>query len=178
MNIKPPKGKLIYAMLTKQDGLIQLPETAKNRSTASVVMAVNAFHSGINVNDVILHNMKYNGKEKDSMQKAFYHDGELCKVMDVDDVYAKVIGGNIIPLGDWVFCKMIIPESSIEGVFKLSDCNTVQLAACSVLFNPEAPLKIGKKYLISGWDQEMQQFAFGKDHYVFLKEEHLIAEVQ
>jgi hypothetical protein len=178
MKVTPPRGKLIYAMLTKQDGLIQLPDTIKNRSTSSIVMAVNDKFSGIHVNDVILHSMKYNGRESDGLKSAFYMNGELCKVMDTDDVYAKVVGGSVVPLGDWLFCKMIIPESVIEGAFRLSDCNTVQLAACSVMFNPVSPLKTGKRYLISGWDQDMQQFAFGSDHYVFMKEKHLVAEVE
>jgi hypothetical protein len=178
MKVTPQKGKLIYAMMTKQDGLIQLPDTIKNRSTSSIIVAVNDKYSGINVNDMILHSMKYNGRESDSLKSAFYLDGELCKVMDTSEAYAKIVNGSIVPLGEWLFCKMIIPDSLIHGAFKLSDCNTVQLAACSVMFSPVSPLRIGSRYLISGWDQDMQQFAFGSDHYVFMKEKHLVAEVE
>lgn len=176
MNIKPQKGKLIYAMLTKQDGLIQLPETAKNRSTSSVVMAVNDTNSGLHANDVILHNMRYNGREEQGMKNSFYLNGELCKVMDISDVFAKVVGGSIVPINKWLFCKMIVPESVIAGAYNASDCNMVQLAACSVSADPKVPLRIGGKYLISGWSQEMQQFSFGNDHYIFLLESHLVAE--
>ena len=169
----PLLGKLIYKLITKQDGQIILPDTAKNRSTASLVVAVNDKKSGIYKNDIILHNMKYNGRVEH-----FVVDGEDHKIMDTDDVFARVVSGNIIPIKDWIFCKMIIPTSAIEGVFKLSDCKEVQIAAVSISGDKGLPIAIGKKYLISGWDKDMQQFQFGGESYVFLKINHLVAEIQ
>ena len=171
--MRPIKGKLIYKLITKQDGQIVLPETAKNRSVSSLVVAVNDPTSGIFPNDIILHNMKYNGRVEH-----FFVDSEDHKIMNTDDVYARVVAGNIIPIKDWIFCKMIIPDSIIAGAFKLSDCKEVQLAAISIVGDKGLPLAIGKKYLINGWDTDMQQFQFGNDSYVFLKAHHLVAEVQ
>lgn len=172
--MKPLKGKLIYKLITKQDGQIVLPDTAKNRSTASVVVEVNDDGCGIYKDDIILHNMKYNGRVEH-----FIVDGEHHKIMDTDDVYARVLGGRIIPVKDWIFCKMVIPESEIQGVFNLKDCKEVIVAAVSVNGDKGLPIGIGKKYLISGWETEMQQFQFkvGGDCYLFLKAEHLVAEV-
>ena len=171
--MRPLKGKLIYKLITKQDGKIILPDTAKNRSTASLVIAVNDPESGIYQNDIILHNMKYNGRVEH-----FMVDGEDHKIMETDDVFARVVAGNIIPIKDWVFCKMIIPTSEIAGVFKLSDCKEVQIAGVSINGDKGLPIAIGKKYLIDGWDKDMQQFQFGKDSYVFLKAKHLVAEIE
>lgn len=172
--MKPLKGKLIYKLITKQDGQIILPDTAKNRSTASLVVAVNADGCGIYPNDIILHNMKYNGRVEH-----FLVDGEDHKIMDVDDVYARVVGGKIIPVGDWIFCKMVIPESTIQGVFNVKDCKEVVIAATSIDGVKGLPIGIGKKYLLAGWDKDMQQFQFSAngDHYMFMKAEHLVAEV-
>ena len=173
--MKPLKGKLIYKLITKQDGQIVLPDTAKNRSTASVVVAVNDAGCGIYPNDIILHNMKYNGRVEH-----FIVDGEDHKIMDTDDVFARVVGGTIIPVKDWIFCKMVIPESAIQGVFSIKDCKEVIVAAVSIDGAKGLPIRIGKKYLISGWDKDMQQFTFDTsgDCYLFMKADHLVAEVE
>lgn len=172
--MKPLKGKLIYKLITKQDGKIYLPDTAKNRSTASVVVAVNDDGCGIHPNDIILHNMKYNGRVEH-----FIVNGEDHKIMDTEDVFARVVGGHIIPLGDWIFCKMIIPESGIHGVFKLSDCREVVVCAVGINADKGLPLQIGHRYMISTWEKDMHQFQFqaGGDCYVFMKAEFLIAEI-
>lgn len=173
--MKPLKGKLIYKLITKQDGKIILPDTAKNRSTASLVVAVNDDGSGIHPNDIILHNMKYNGRVEH-----FVVDGEDHKIMDTDDVFAKVIAGRIIPVKDWIFCKMVIPESTIAGAFNLKDCNEVIVCAVSINGDKGLPINIGAKYLISGWEKDMQQFQFeaGGECYLFMKADNLVAEIE
>jgi len=170
----PLKGKLIYKLITKQDGKIILPDTAKNRSTASVVVAVNDDGSGIHANDIILHNMRYNGRVEH-----YIVNGEDHKIMDTDDVFAKVIGGKIIPVKDWIFCKMVIPESTIAGAFNIKDCTEVIVCSVSVNGDKGLPINIGSKYLISGWEKDMQQFQFDPngDCYLFMKADNLVAEV-
>ena len=171
----PLKGKLIYKLITKQDGKIILPDTAKNRSTASVVVAVNDKGSGIYPDDIILHNMRYNARVEH-----FIVDGEDHKIMDTDDVFARVVGGRIIPVKDWIFCKMVIPESTIAGAFNVKDCKEVIVCSVGINGDKGLPINIGAKYLITGWEKDMQQFQFDPngDCYLFMKADYLVAEVE
>ena len=173
------KGKLMYSLITKQDGQIILPETAKNRSASSIIKAINYDGSELHVGDIILHGTKYNKREADSAKSSFVgDDGQLNKLMDVDDVYAKVVNGHVIPIGDWLFCKMIIPESSIAGIYDNRDCRSVQIAACGLDADKGLPIRVGASYLISGWSEEMRQMAFGNDVYIFMKVSSLVAEIK
>ena len=169
----PLKGKLIYKLITKQDGKIVLPDTAKNRSTSSMVVSINDNNSGVRSGDIIMHNMKYNPREEH-----FILNGEDHKIMDINDVFAKVIRAQIIPVNGWIFCKMIVPESAIAGVYKLKDCKEV--VVCAIADDvKEMSIRIGGKYLLGEWCMEMHQINFESDPncYMFLKDKSLVAEV-
>lgn len=168
----PIKGKLIYKLITKQNGQIYLPDTIKNRSTSSVIVSIGTNNLGLNSGDLVLHNMKYN-----SRVEHFYVNGESHKIMDISDVYAKVLRGNIIPVNDWLFCKMVIPESIIDNAFSIKDCKEVILSAVSLSIDDKIPLEVGGRYLLGGWDTTFNQFQFDGSCYMFLKVKDLVAKV-
>lgn len=166
----PLKGKLIYKFLTRQDGQIVLPDTLKNRSTSSVVVAINSTSTEILVGDIIMHNMSYNNKAR-----TFLKSGEEHKVMDVGNVYAKVVRGNIVPVNGYYLCKLVIPESIIANAYGANDCKSVLVAALPI--TNDLPLKIGDEVIISDWHQDMVQFNIQGEMYIFLKESHMVAKV-
>jgi co-chaperonin GroES (HSP10) len=168
--MKPLKEKLIYKFITRQDGAIALPDTIKNRSSSSVVVEINSDNKEIQVGDIIMHNMHWNNKAR-----TFLKNGEEHKIMSVEDVYAKVIRGQIIPVNDWYLCKMVIPKHLIEGVLGVNDCKSIILAAAPI--TNKLPVKIGWEYIIPSWEPDMVQFNIEGGFYLFLKAERLIAEI-
>jgi hypothetical protein len=97
--------------------------------------------------------------------------------MPIKDIYAKIVRGIVCPVDEWILVKLLPPESVIFDRLAVQRTNMVQLCAVS-LSNACDDLKIGQKYIIAGWEQEINQMQFAGDdsYYAFMKPKYLIAE--
>lgn len=166
-DIKPNKNQITFTLVSRQDGLIKVPDTMKKRSSASMVLSVNG-HTELMPNDVILHNQKFLDRIEDFHGTYF---------MPISDVYAKIIGGNICPIDEWILCRLHPPKTEVFDPSAIRKTNIVEVCAVS-LSNSCDGIRLGQKYLIAGWDQEIVQMQFGHDKsfHAFMKVKHLIAE--
>jgi len=167
-NITPINDNIAYSLIYRQDGIISVPDSMK-RSSGSIVESAPE-GSELQSGDVIIHSMKWQHREEP------YHGNYI---MPLSQVYARVVNGRICPIGNWILCKMIPPKSE-AGIIDLRAVVKTQFVQVASVSLSEAcgDLRIGQKYLISGWETDMHQFEFGGvgEIFMFMKPANLIAE--